>query len=211
MGEKFRFRKEYMKRIGILLIIGDITMIAFYFVYQMSINKKVEEEVNNYIEETSIEEKINIENGDDVVEENKTEQKEINYTAIIEIPKINLKRGVVDSTKNFSSINYAISIDKNSNYPNENGNFILYAHSGNSNIAYFRNLNKVNKNDSIYIYYSGVKYEYKITNKYTIEKTGTANVISSKDKKYLTLITCSQEQKNKQIILVGNLTNEKEY
>lgn len=211
MGEKFRFRKEYMKRIGILLIIGAITMIAFYFVYQMSINKKVEEEVNNYIEETSIEEKINIENGDDVVEENKTEQKEINYTAIIEIPKINLKRGVVDSTKNFSSINYAISIDKNSNYPNENGNFILYAHSGNSNIAYFRNLNKVNKNDSIYIYYSGVKYEYKITNKYTIEKTGTANVISSKDKKYLTLITCSQEQKNKQIILVGNLTNEKEY
>ncbi|MBQ4584499.1 MAG: sortase [Bacilli bacterium] len=200
-----------MKRIGILLIIGAITMIAFYFVYQMSINKKVEEEVNNYIEETSIEEKINIENGDDVVEENKTEQKEINYTAIIEIPKINLKRGVVDSTKNFSSINYAISIDKNSNYPNENGNFILYAHSGNSNIAYFRNLNKVNKNDSIYIYYSGVKYEYKITNKYTIEKTGTANVISSKDKKYLTLITCSQEQKNKQIILVGNLTNEKEY
>ena len=200
-----------MKRLGILLIIGAISMVAFYFVYQMSINKKVEEVVNNYIEETSIEEKINIENGDDVVEENKTEQKEINYTAIIEIPKINLKRGVVDSTKNFSSINYAISVDKNSNYPNENGNFILYAHSGNSNIAYFRNLNKVNKNDSIYIYYSGVKYEYKITNKYTIEKKGTANVISSKDKRYITLITCSQEQKNKQIVLVGNLMNEKEY
>lgn len=211
MGEKFGFRKECMKRLGILLIIGAISMVAFYFVYQMSINKKVEEVVNNYIEETSIEEKINIENGDDVVEENKTEQKEINYTAIIEIPKINLKRGVVDSTKNFSSINYAISVDKNSNYPNENGNFILYAHSGNSNIAYFRNLNKVNKNDSIYIYYSGVKYEYKITNKYTIEKKGTANVISSKDKRYITLITCSQEQKNKQIVLVGNLMNEKEY
>jgi len=200
-----------MKRLGVLLIIGAISMVAFYCVYQMSINKKVEREVNNYIEETSIEEEINIENSDDLVEENKTEQREINYTAIIEIPKINLKRGVVDSTKNFSSINYAISVDKNSNYPNENGNFILYAHSGNSNIAYFRNLNKVNKNDSIYIYYSGVKYEYKITNKYTIEKTGTANVISSRDKRYITLITCSQEQKNKQIVLVGNLTNEKEY
>jgi len=200
-----------MKRLGVLLIIGAISMVAFYCVYQMSINKKVEREVNNYIEETSIEEEINIENSDDLVEENKTEQREINYTAIIEIPKINLKRGVVDSTKNFSSINYAISVDKNSNYPNENGNFILYAHSGNSNIAYFRNLNKVNKNDSIYIYYSGVKYEYKITNKYTIEKTGIANVISSRDKRYITLITCSQEQKNKQIVLVGNLTNEKEY
>jgi len=211
MGEKFGFRKEYMKKIGIILIIGAITVIAFYYVYQITNNKKIEQEVNHYIEKTSIKEEISTENIEEVVEEKKTEQREINYTAILEIPSINLKRGVVNSTRNFSSINYAISVDKNSNYPNENGNFILYAHSGNSSIAYFRNLNKVNKNDHIYIYYSGIKYEYKITNKYTIEKTGKANVIASKDNRYITLITCSQEQKNKQIVLVGNLTNEKEY
>lgn len=41
----------------------------------------------------------------------------INYTAILEILTISLKSGIVNSTKNFYSINYAISADKNGNYP----------------------------------------------------------------------------------------------
>lgn len=59
---------------------------------------------------------------EEIITENDNQKKEsikqeINYTAVIEIPSINLKRGVVDSTSNFNSINYAISVDKNSNYP----------------------------------------------------------------------------------------------
>lgn len=50
------------------------------------------------------------------------------------------------------------------------GNFILYVHSGNSNIAFFQNLNKVEFNDSIYIYYNGIKYKYIVTKKYDIKK-----------------------------------------
>ena len=211
MGEKFRVGENSMKKIGILLIIGAITMIAFYYVFQITTNKKIEQEVNHYIEETSVKEKISTENIEEVVEEKKTEKREINYTAIIEIPSINLKRGVVNSTKNFSSINYAISVDKNSNYPNENGNFILYAHSGNSSIAYFKNLNKVKLNESIYIYYDGVRYEYIITNKYDIAKTGKAKILSSTDNKYITLITCNQEKEGYQIVVVGKIMSESIY
>lgn len=211
MGEKFRVGENSMKRIGILLIIVAITMIAFYYVYQITNNKKIEQEVNHYIEETSIKEEISTENIEEVVEEKKTEQREINYTAILEIPSINLKRGVVNSTKNFNSINYAISVDKNSKYPNENGNFILYAHSGNSSIAYFKNLNKVKLNESIYIYYDGVRYEYIITNKYDIAKTGKAKILSSTDNKYITLITCNQEKEGYQIVVVGKIMSESIY
>jgi sortase A len=87
----------------------------------------------------------------------------------------------------------------------------LYAHSGNSSISYFNNLNKVEINDEVYIYYNGVKYEYKIFDKYDIEKTGKAEVYLTNTEKYITLITCSQEQKNRQIVLIGNLKNEKRY
>lgn len=47
----------------------------------------------------------------------------------------------------------------------------------------------------VYIYHNGVKYEYKIFDKYDIEKTGKAEVYLTNTEKYITLITCSQEQK----------------
>lgn len=200
-----------MKKIGTLLIVSAIAMIAFYYVYQISIDKKIEQEVNHYIEETTIIDSEEIEEVVEVTEKKEEPKREINYTAILEIPSINLKRGVVDSTKNFNSINYAISVDKNSNYPKYMGNFILYAHSGNSSIAYFKNLNKVELKDSVYVYYNGIKYKYEIFDKYDIEKTGKAKVINSKQDKYITLITCNQNRKNYQIVIVGKLVEELKY
>lgn len=201
-----------MKNLGKLLIISAIAMIAFYFVYNFSVKEKDKLEVNEYIEQTSIvEEKVNEPPVEDVVEEKKEEKRTINYTAVLEIPSINLKQGVVNSTKNFGSINYAISVDKNSNYPDQKGNFILYAHSGNSSIAYFKNLNKVEINDDIYVYYNGTKYHYEIYDKYDIQKTGKAKVVSSTSYNYITLITCNQSKKDKQIVVVGRLIDSATY
>lgn len=201
-----------MKNLGKLLIISAIAMIAFYFVYNFSVKEKDKLEVNEYIEQTSIvEEKVNEPPVEEVVEEKKEEKRTINYTAVLEIPSINLKQGVVNSTKNFGSINYAISVDKNSNYPDQKGNFILYAHSGNSSIAYFKNLNKVEINDDIYVYYNGTKYHYEIYDKYDIQKTGKAKVVSSTSYNYITLITCNQSKKDKQIVVVGRLIDSATY
>lgn len=207
-----------MKKIGYLLLISGITIISFYYVYKISLNEREKDNVSDYIQETSIkeevidEENINIE--DTNIEENSEIQQTsiyLDYTAVIEIPKINLKRGVINSTKNFNSVNYAISVDENSNYPNEMGNFILYAHSGNSSIAYFKNLNKVDVGDEVYIYYEGVKYKYIIYDKYDIQKTGKANVIKSSTDNYLTLITCNQNKKNYQIVVIGKLDTTTKY
>ena len=118
---------------------------------------------------------------------------------------------MVDSTNNFESIKYAISIDKNSQYPNNNGNFILYAHSGNSSIAFFKDLNKVEINDSVYVYYNGIKYEYVIYDKYDVVKTGKVKIISSKKEKYITLITCTQGKEGYQTIVIGKNVNEEKY
>ena len=205
-----------MKTIGKFLILGAILIIVSNYVYIYLNNNHNKQNVDKYIKETSTivenEEIIQAEETYNEIkdENNKENKKTINYTAILEIPTINLKQGVVNSTKNFNSINYAISVDKHSNYPNKEGNFILYAHSGNSSIAYFRNLNKVNINDRVYVYYNGIKYEYIITNKYEIEKTGKMEVVKSSNNKLITMITCISNA-NKQIVLVGKQINNKEY
>ena len=197
-----------MKKIGICLIIISLSMVAFYFIYNKSLDNQNNDDVNDYIDATSI---VNDITKDEIQNEtnnqSKNKNKQLEYTAVLEIPKINLKRGVVDSTKNFSSINYAISVDSNSNYPDDNGNFILYAHSGNSSIAFFHNINKLEKGDNIYVYYGGIKYYYKIIRKYNIEKTGKAKVIDLKDDKYITLITCNQQRNNYQIVIEGKIVN----
>lgn len=201
-----------MRKLGIYLVTIGIAILGFYLIYNKSIDARNNEDMNKYIEETSIvneqpEEIVKTDQSENTTKENYN----ITYTAILEIPKISLKRGVVDSTKNFKSINYAISVDNSSQYPNENGNFILYSHSGNSNIAFFNRLNNLELNDDIYVYYNGIKYRYSVRNKYDIEKTGKAKVISRKDDKYITLITCDQNKKGFQIVIEGKLVDEVNY
>lgn len=198
-----------MRKIGIVIIVFSIAMLSFFIVYNVVLKERTIKDVNQYIEETSVQEKTSLEN---FVQEEKTEEKKvINYTSVLEIPSIDLKQGLVDSTKNFNSINYSVSIDKNSIYPNQNGNFILYSHSGNSNIAFFNKLYKINLGDEIYIYYNGIKYVYKVVNKYDIEKTGKANVLITDTDKYITLITCNQHKKDKQIVIIGKIKSELAY
>ena len=203
--------KKNLKTIGKLLILLSLATLLSYKIYNYYYEKKDADVINSYIEETShIIEEANIAVP---LEETKNEIKKIDikYTAVLEIPSINLKRGVVDSTKNFNSINYAISVDKHSNYPNKVGNFILYAHSGNSNISYFKKLIDVEIKDNVFVYYEGITYNYKIFNKYNIEKNGTVNVLSSNENKYITLITCNQKRKGYQVVLVGKLVEQNNY
>src|SRR5574344_1261318 len=198
-----------MKKIGVVLILSSISMFLFCSVYHITLKDRKEEDITNYIEETKINEEIE---SPEIVEEKKEQTNNtINYTSILEIQSINLKEGLVNNTKNFNSVNYAVSIDKQSNYPDKMGNFILYAHSGNSNIAFFKKLYKVKLDDEICVYYNGIKYCYKVIDKYSIDKTGKADVISTNSDKYITLITCNQQEKGKQIVLIGKITNEFKY
>ena len=203
-----------MKKLGFILILTSILIISIYYIFHSFELRYETKQIDNYINNTS-----KSDTNRDILDNKTTnskkssdkKHKKLDYTAILEIPNIKLKQGVVDAIKNYNSIKYAISVDKNSNYPDKPGNFILYAHSGNSSIAYFKNLYKVNINDKIYVYYNGIKYEYNIVNKYNIEKNGKAKILNSKNNHYITLITCNQEMKGYQIVLLGNLISKTTY
>lgn len=75
---------------------------------------------------------------------------------VIEIPKMNLKKGLYDINSKYNNVDYNIQIIKESDMPNkENGNLILAGHNGNSNISYFDNLNTLSNGDSVFIFYEG--------------------------------------------------------
>lgn len=129
----------------------------------------------------------------------------IEYILYLKIPKINLNKGIVSKDSKFNNVDRNIQILKESDMPDiENGNLILASHSGNSNVSYFKDLNKLELNDNIYIEYNNKKYHYKIVNYYIVEKTGLIDIIRNKNKANLTLITCI-ENSNKQLVIICEL------
>lgn len=136
------------------------------------------------------------------------EKNYIEYIASIEIPKINLERGLVSQDSYLNNIEYNVEILDSSNSPDEeNGNVILAAHSGNSRVSYFKNLDKLTLNDEIILKYHKKIYIYHVKNIYDIEKTGKAKIIRNPKVKSLTLITC-RSNTNKQIVIVSELVKE---
>ena len=131
------------------------------------------------------------------------------YDGIIEIPQINLIKGFYSKDDKRNNINENITVHESSTYPsNDISNLILMAHSGIGEKAYFNDLIKLNTDSLIKIYYHNIKYTYKIAFYYDIEKDGTALIKRDKSKKTLTLITCSQKDKSKQLIYIGYLIDE---
>ena len=83
------------------------------------------------------------------------------------------------------------------------GNLIIAGHSGTGPLAFFNDLYKLNKKDRIYVYYNNKKYAYKIVNIYKQKKTGKIKLYRNKKKTTLTLVTCTNNNKNTQTIYVA--------
>ena len=212
---------------GVLLSIIGITLLSYNY-----INKKIElaydkmnfvlleNEQPEFLEEETSE---NIESGSPNSSSNNTSNSNNNsnnnsntgttyqslYVGTLEIPRISLKKGFTDIGSKANTVSKNITVIKGSNYPDKNNsNFILAAHSGNSSIAYFKELYKLETNDLAVINYNKVKYTYQIVNIYLQPKTGKVTVYRDTKKKTLTLITCTENDKNNQTVYIAELIKE---
>ena len=154
--------------------------------------------------DSGIENNINSYNSHNNVEKDNKEQN-INYIGYLKIPKINLEQGLVAKNSHLNYVDLNIQIIKESNMPNvEGGNLILAAHSGNSNVSYFKDLNQITYGDVIYIKYNNKSYIYRVNNYYIVEKTGMVDIVRNPLISTLTLITCL-ENTNKQLVVICEL------
>ena len=146
-------------------------------------------------------------------EESKTSSSlSYNYIAVLEIPSINLKRGIVDYNSKYNNVRYNIQIIEHSQMPDvENSNLILAGHNGTSGVSFFRNLYKLKEDSLIYVYYDGYKYIYKLNNSYDTDKDGKIEVVRNRYKNAITLITCKKGTKDKQTVFIGYLVDKVEF
>ena len=195
-------RKENKRKKRRLLLIASfifmVTGISIVFINKTNDYKEIkieEEKIEKFISNNNL---IEIEEPKEVV-------KNDSYIAILDIPKINLKKGVYSKESTNNNIDRNILLLKESSMPDiENGNLILAGHSGNSKNSYFKNLKKLNYDELAYIYYQGIKYAYKLVSKYEIIKNGEAIIHRNMNKNTLTLITC-KDNSNKQIVFIFEL------
>ena len=169
----------------IIIIICLIIMVISIFIglYPSLLKKEKEVKEDKLVQEF-------IDKNDEVKTTTKNEEEqqekhiEENYLMVVEIPKINLRKGVYNINSKNNTVNKNIQIMKESDMPNKDkGMLVLAGHNGNSRVSYFDRLNELNKEDKVYIYYANNKYTYEISNMYEAEKNGTITV----KKEYITL------------------------
>lgn len=184
--------------IGFLLIIISLIFLLLYYLLGYYENKKLDKLAEIYIETN-----FNNDYSSIIKKKNKTK---INYIGVLEIPEINFKRGFLNINDPLNTIKKNIQVLENSEFPDkENSMLIIASHSGRGKNAYFKDLDKLSLNNDIYIYYNNVKYIYKITDIYETNKNGNLTLNKSPKKQTLVLTTCSEVNKDKQLVITSEL------
>lgn len=185
---------------GSLLVIVGILIFIFPIIYNKYQEKQEEIKLEYFFEVSTID-------NYNVIKDTKQED----YIAVLEIPSINLKKGLyaIDSKNN--NVNKNIEIIDSSDMPDiTKGNFILAGHSGTGRIAFFDDLDKLIVDDTIIVYYKNIKYIYQINNIESIVKDGTIE-IKREFEGMITLTTCNQKNKNEQLVITGILISKENY
>ena len=137
---------------------------------------------------------------DDILHNNnlRVSKNRSNYIGVLEIPRINLKKGLVDINSKYNNIDNNIQILSNDISNIETETIILAAHSGSGYKAFFKDLDKLKLGDRASVYCNEKKYDYVVSKIYTEVKDGDIEIFDSSD--LLVLTTCYG--KDRQLIII---------
>ena len=136
-------RRKENKKFNLIKLIGLLLFACGMFMIVYNYSTKVKLDENN---DTKIEDFFDDDNTSQVEEPKEDKQENTNtskvtnynYIAVLEIPSINLKRGLVDPSSKYNNVNYNIQIIDKSSMPDVvNGNLVLASHNGASYISFF--------------------------------------------------------------------------
>ena len=201
-------KNNLLSIIGILIIFLGISFFIYENFKKESLNKLNEDRVDIFFNEEIVTPEPT--ESKESVKKNKTAN--YNYIAVLEIPSINLKRGLVDIDSYYNNVKYNLEILKGSNMPNIlNSNLIIAGHNGNSYVSFFKSLDKLKQGDKIFLYYQGKRYEYSFEYSYEVNKDGTIEINRDPTETTVTLITCKKNIKDKQVVYIGYLIDSYHY
>ena len=191
-----------VKPISLIMLIFAVALFSSYHIYNYCLYKFNNKIVDKYIEIESTKKNYPL----DIVDKKEDAKEE--FLGVLEIPKINLKKGFYNITSINNNVNKNIQILTNSQMPDiPNSTMIIAAHSGNSYLGYFKKLNQLLIGDQISIYYHNKKYTYVISSSYETLKNGELTIIKNTNEKVLVLTTCSKNN-NQQLVVMSKLLKE---
>ena len=131
--------------------------------------------------------------------ENNVSLEKNNYYGYLIIPSLNMTYGFYDINNKLNDVDKNVTLI-NSNIENT---FILAAHSGTGNLAYFNDLKYLEKDDEIYLKFKDKILKYEIVNIRSEKKNGKIKIKNKENQ--LILTTCDQVRKGNQLIIEANL------
>lgn len=199
-------KKNKYRLIGILFVVIGIIVGIIPIFLKSKEQKEMNAQIDSFLESPSSPSRTS-----DVVLSPPIEEEET-FLMVLEIPKVNLRRGIYSKDSKWNSIEYNVTILEESNFPDdEYGNVILAAHNGPADIAYFNQLHQLEVGDMAYVYYNGIKYGYEVSDIYDVAKDGTVEISRNKNLNTLTLITCKKNTSDRQLVIILYLTETVRY
>lgn len=197
MLRRNKTRKQKLKVNGLIIVIIGFTIcscdMGYKYYVKITDNKKIEQFITNNIISKNI-------------EETEEELKIDEYIGILEIEKINLKKGFYTKNSSNNKVSKGLEIINKSDMPNiKYGTFIIASHSGNGQVAYFNKLYKLTYGDIINVYYNENKYKYELIDIYEVDKNRIVEIDKESDKTILVLITCNKNDDKKQVVYISKL------
>lgn len=187
--------KRLLIKVGAILLILSIALLL----WQLRI--AIQSEVSYIIDKPEISDiKVELNNEDITKEDNKTVFLSPNFG--LSIPKINANANVLPNIDPFNENEYnnalknGVAHAKGTALPSQNGNVFMFAHSAENfyenskyNI-YFYLLNKLEKDDEIYVSYQNRIFKYLVEEVKIVNKTDIQYLSKHKEYNTLTLMTC---------------------
>lgn len=127
-------------------------------------------------------------------------EEKYNYKSVLEIPSLNIKKGILEIDNKYNDANYNVELVKKTD-----NIIVLASHNGNSYNSFFGNLHNLELGDEINYYENNNIYKYIYSDSYEIKKDGYADLYHKNNKKCIILITCKDNSNDAQVVYIGYL------
>lgn len=171
--------------VGLLICVGSLSIKGYSKYLENKATKSFEEKIDKNTKESKEDDFTNVKAGNEI--------------AIINIPSIKLNTVVVESIEKQYLKHYVCHFE-NSAMPGQYGNFSLAGHSSYRYNEVFNELHKISLEDEIIIKTLNNEFTYVVKDIFEVDPEDTYVLDQDNEKKELTIVTCTNNGKNRLIV-----------